>query len=59
MEVNRENDSTEKESEKYKDPCDTVRINYAGIHDFKYKDLHEEKELPLIARRQAVDGWMG
>ncbi len=36
-------EGTEKESEKYKDPLDTVRINFAGFHDFKYKNPKNEK----------------
>jgi len=56
MEVNTDHESTEKESEKYKDACDTVRINYAGIHNFKYKDPGKPKG--RRPRRVVQDGWM-
>ena len=31
-------EDSERESEKYKDPSDTLRICYAGLRDFRYRD---------------------
>jgi hypothetical protein len=30
-------EDSEKESEKFKEASDTIRINYAGLHDFRYR----------------------
>lgn len=54
-------EDSERESEKYKEPPDTIRINYAGIIDFKYKKPGEsETKLQfgggLFGEKY---GWMG
>jgi hypothetical protein len=51
-------DDSEKESEKYKDACDTIRLNYAGLSDFKYKDPQVKKSQDRYAP-QGGAGWMG
>jgi phage terminase large subunit len=38
LEIDKQGETKEKESEKYKDFSDALRIGYAGLHDFKYRD---------------------
>ena len=49
-------EGSEKESEKFKEASDTIRINYAGIHDFKYDDA--ESSWDVIAPSFGKNGWM-
>jgi len=52
--------SLEKESQKYKEPPDTIRINYAGLEDFRYQDPTGKKRKrhkgPAIKR--GGNSWM-
>lgn len=35
-------EDSEREDDKYKDPCDALRINYSGLVDFQYKDPNKK-----------------
>lgn len=54
-------EDSERESEKYKEPSDTIRINYAGIVDFKYRDpTPKEPERQFMGMGGGDQyGWMG
>lgn len=54
-------ENSEKESEKYKEPSDTIRINYAGIKDFEYEDPtpEEENSIMMGGGHQDSTSWMG
>jgi len=49
-------DESEKESEKYKDPSDSLRINYAGFKGFKY--INEQEEF-YGGYGGGANSWMG
>jgi phage terminase large subunit len=51
--------SREKESDKFKDPCDAVRICYAGLNDFKYKKPGQDAEgLSSLLSMPQTGSWM-
>lgn len=54
-----EEGSKEKESEKYKDPCDCLRIGYAGLNDFSYENPQSKPETyQPVLYPSGPDSWM-
>lgn len=51
-------EGSEKESEKYKDPSDTLRLTYAGLSNFRYRDP-AGKPARAYAGPHGGAGWMG
>lgn len=52
-------EGSEKEDEKYKDPSDALRITWAGMADWKYKDPKAPKQtLAHFTGAGAENGWL-
>jgi hypothetical protein len=54
-------EASEKEDEKYKDPSDALRILFAGLSDWRYKDPDAQKSVrPTNITNYAVtpQGWL-
>jgi hypothetical protein len=52
-------DDSEKESEKYKDPSDAIRITYAGLSEFRYRDPARFARGGALRRIESAEEYAG
>lgn len=52
-------EGTERESDKYKEPSDVIRILWAGLGNFKYEDPNPEPDENMGQSQRRIKSWMG